>query len=98
MVESFNKKLKQKILTKYLFQIIIEMKCVFAAFFTSGGLKEEIEIFGSDYNTQDGTCIRDYIHVADLAEAHILALEALEKRVRYITLEMEMGIQYGFGS
>jgi UDP-glucose 4-epimerase len=36
-----------------------------------------ITIFGNDYDTPDGTCIRDYIHVVDLAEAHVLALEAL---------------------
>lgn len=36
-----------------------------------------IEIYGTDYDTPDGTCIRDYIHVADLVQAHILALEAL---------------------
>ncbi|PLR67931.1 UDP-glucose 4-epimerase GalE [Bacillus sp. UMB0893] len=41
------------------------------------GQREQIAIFGSDYNTEDGTCIRDYIHVTDLANAHILALEAL---------------------
>ena len=39
--------------------------------------KPYIEIYGTDYDTPDGTCIRDYIHVADLAQAHILALEAL---------------------
>ncbi|MBK1649869.1 UDP-glucose 4-epimerase GalE [Rhabdochromatium marinum] len=37
----------------------------------------EVKIFGTDYNTKDGTCIRDYIHVTDLADAHILALEYL---------------------
>jgi UDP-glucose 4-epimerase len=37
------------------------------------------EIFGDDYPTKDGTCIRDYIHVGDLAEAHLLALRAIEK-------------------
>jgi len=37
--------------------------------------KEELTIFGDDYKTKDGTCIRDYIHVSDLADAHILALE-----------------------
>lgn len=42
--------------------------------------RDFITIFGSDYNTFDGTCIRDYIHVEDLAEAHIKALEYLEKR------------------
>lgn len=41
------------------------------------GQREKVSVFGSDYNTEDGTCIRDYIHVTDLASAHILALEAL---------------------
>jgi UDP-glucose 4-epimerase len=39
-----------------------------------------VRIFGDDYPTPDGTCIRDYVHVSDLADAHLLALEALEKR------------------
>jgi UDP-glucose 4-epimerase len=38
-----------------------------------------VSIFGEDYNTPDGTCVRDYIHVIDLADAHVLALNALEK-------------------
>lgn len=42
------------------------------------GRRESISVFGSDYNTPDGTCIRDYIHVSDLADAHVLALQALE--------------------
>ena len=42
------------------------------------GQRPHLEIFGTDYPTPDGTCIRDYIHVDDLAEAHLLALEALE--------------------
>ena len=41
------------------------------------GQREQISVFGDDYPTPDGSCIRDYIHVMDLAEAHILALEAL---------------------
>jgi UDP-glucose 4-epimerase len=41
------------------------------------GQRESIQIFGTDYPTVDGTCIRDYIHVDDLAQAHILALDAL---------------------
>ncbi|MCM3763565.1 UDP-glucose 4-epimerase GalE [Neobacillus niacini] len=41
------------------------------------GQREKVAVFGSDYDTEDGTCIRDYIHVTDLASAHILALEAL---------------------
>lgn len=42
------------------------------------GRKNNITIFGTDYDTPDGTCIRDYIHVSDLAEAHILALRQLK--------------------
>ena len=41
------------------------------------GQREKISIFGDDYHTKDGTCIRDYIHVSDLAQAHILALDHL---------------------
>jgi UDP-glucose 4-epimerase len=43
------------------------------------GRRASIRIYGKDYETPDGTCIRDYIHVCDLAEAHLLALEALAK-------------------
>lgn len=43
------------------------------------GLREYISIFGDDYDTKDGTCVRDYIHVTDLAQAHILAVKYLEK-------------------
>ncbi|WP_302290756.1 UDP-glucose 4-epimerase GalE [Methanosphaera stadtmanae] len=43
------------------------------------GKREDIKIFGTDYDTPDGTCIRDYIHVTDLADAHILSLEYLNK-------------------
>jgi UDP-glucose 4-epimerase len=42
------------------------------------GRREAVTIFGSDYDTPDGTCIRDYVHVQDLAAAHLLALERLE--------------------
>ncbi|MBN1341293.1 MAG: UDP-glucose 4-epimerase GalE [Phycisphaerae bacterium] len=41
------------------------------------GQRESIKVFGTDYDTPDGTCVRDYIHVDDLAAAHLLALEAL---------------------
>lgn len=43
------------------------------------GKRKEISIYGTDYPTKDGTCIRDYIHVVDLADAHLLALEALAR-------------------
>jgi len=42
------------------------------------GQREDIKIYGTDYPTPDGTCIRDYIHIADLVSAHLLALDALE--------------------
>jgi UDP-glucose 4-epimerase len=44
------------------------------------GQRDNITIFGNDYPTPDGTCVRDYIHVQDLASAHVLALEALKER------------------
>lgn len=44
------------------------------------GQREAITVFGDDYPTRDGTCVRDYVHVVDLAAAHILALEALDRR------------------
>jgi UDP-glucose 4-epimerase len=43
------------------------------------GQSAEVKIYGTDYATPDGTCVRDYIHVSDLAAAHLLALDALEK-------------------
>ena len=52
----------------------------------ASGQREYIEIFGNDYPTPDGTCVRDYVHVIDLAQAHILALEALEDGSRKYNL------------
>ncbi|MEP6921322.1 MAG: UDP-glucose 4-epimerase GalE [bacterium] len=46
----------------------------------AAGQRDSVEIFGDDYPTRDGTCVRDYIHVVDLARAHILALGILDKR------------------
>ena len=43
------------------------------------GKRDNITIFGTDYETPDGTCIRDYVHVCDLVEAHVLGLKWLEK-------------------
>lgn len=43
------------------------------------GQREAVSVFGDDYNTKDGTCVRDYIHVTDLAQAHILAVNYLKK-------------------
>jgi UDP-glucose 4-epimerase len=50
------------------------------------GQRDQIIIFGDDYPTHDGTCVRDYIHVVDLAQAHILALEALDEGSRTYNL------------
>jgi UDP-glucose 4-epimerase len=50
------------------------------------GQRERVEIYGHDYPTPDGTCVRDYIHVLDLAEAHILALQALDQGSRTYNL------------
>ncbi len=47
---------------------------------TAAGLREKLTVFGDDYDTPDGSCIRDYIHVMDLAHAHVKALAYLEKQ------------------
>ncbi len=48
------------------------------------GKRKNVSIYGTDYPTADGTCVRDYIHVADLATAHVLALEALDREPQLI--------------
>jgi UDP-glucose 4-epimerase len=50
------------------------------------GLKDHLEIYGDDYPTPDGTCVRDYIHVVDLAQAHVLALQGLDDSSRVYNL------------
>ncbi len=51
------------------------------------GKRPHVTIFGDDYPTRDGSCVRDYVHIADLAQAHVLALEALERfEVRHYNL------------
>jgi UDP-glucose 4-epimerase len=47
---------------------------------TAIGKRDYLKVFGNDYNTPDGTCIRDYIHVVDLAKAHVMAIERLYKK------------------
>ncbi len=54
----------------------------------AAGHKPDIKIFGTDYDTRDGTCIRDYVHVTDLARAHVLALEYIEKNDRSLTVNL----------
>ena len=55
------------------------------------GKRDHVTIFGQDYPTRDGTCVRDYIHVTDLARAHILALESLEDGSRTYNLGNGLG-------
>lgn len=57
------------------------------------GMRPFVEVFGTDYPTPDGTCVRDYIHVEDLAEAHLLALEKLTPGVG---LQYNIGVGKGF--
>jgi len=47
---------------------------------TAAGIRDKLTVFGNDYNTPDGTCLRDFIHVVDLAKAHIATLEYLQKQ------------------
>ncbi|TPD65581.1 UDP-glucose 4-epimerase GalE [Flavobacterium microcysteis] len=55
---------------------------------TGIGLRKELSVFGSDYPTPDGTCIRDYIHVVDLAKAHVVALKRLIEKKNETAVEV----------
>jgi UDP-glucose 4-epimerase len=55
---------------------------------TACGLRGELQVFGDDYDTPDGTCIRDYIHVSDLAAAHALALDYISKNSKSLTVNL----------
>ena len=63
----------------------------------AAGGKRELTVFGDDYPTPDGTCIRDYIHVADLAEAHMLALAATDSADPRTTQPLFCNLGYGGG-
>nr|WP_318710912.1 UDP-glucose 4-epimerase GalE [uncultured Treponema sp.] len=65
-----------------LLPIVMEVAC---------GKRDKMKIFGNDYPTRDGTCIRDYIHVTDLASAHVLALEYISSRKESLTLNLGTG-------
>ncbi len=61
------------------------------------GKREKLKLFGSDYPTKDGTCVRDYVHVSDLADAHLRALNALETQEKG-KLIYNLGSQSGFSN
>ena len=62
-----------------LLPIIMEVAC---------GMRPKMKIFGNDYDTRDGTCIRDYIHVSDLAAAHVKALDWIAKNDKSLTVNL----------
>jgi UDP-glucose 4-epimerase len=62
-----------------LIPVIMEAAC---------GMRQELQIFGNDYDTPDGTCIRDYIHVNDLAAGHALALDYISAQDKSLTLNL----------
>jgi len=68
-----------------LLPIIMETAC---------GIRKEMQIFGDDYDTPDGTCIRDYIHVSDLATGHFMALDYIIKNNKSVTVNL--GSEKGF--
>lgn len=57
----------------------------------ASGQRESITIFGNDYPTEDGTCIRDYVHVMDICNAHLLALQAMEQGRKNLILNLGTG-------
>jgi len=60
----------------------------------ASGRRTSIKVFGNDYDTQDGTCVRDYIHVCDLADAHLKLLEALEDGMESRNFNLGTGMGY----
>ena len=68
-----------------LLPIIMETAC---------GSRKEMQIFGNDYDTHDGTCIRDYIHVNDLAKGHVMALNYITKKNK--SLIVNLGSEQGY--
>ncbi|MBI5621233.1 UDP-glucose 4-epimerase, partial [Candidatus Gottesmanbacteria bacterium] len=60
----------------------------------ASGKREKFEIFGNDYDTPDGTCIRDYIHVVDLANAHMKSIEYLAHGGESVNINLGVGKGY----
>jgi len=61
---------------------------------TAAGIREKLTVFGDDYDTPDGTCVRDYIHVMDLSEGHLAALQTLQREGGLITTNLGTGQGY----
>ena len=64
---------------------------------TAAGVREKLSVYGNDYPTRDGTCIRDYIHVVDLAKAHVVAIKRLLEKKNLVSSEV-FNIGTGKGS
>ena len=63
---------------------------------TARGLRKQLQVFGNDYNTPDGSCIRDYIHVMDLARAHVIAVKRLISEISDASIEFfNLGTGHG---
>jgi UDP-glucose 4-epimerase len=62
---------------------------------TAAGIRKQLTVYGNDYNTPDGSCIRDYIHVVDLAKAHVRALEWMEERTAPVCEVFNIGTGRG---
>lgn len=62
-----------------LLPVVMEVAC---------GMRSKIKIFGNDYKTRDGTCIRDYVHVTDLADAHVRALDYITSKNESLTVNL----------
>lgn len=60
------------------------------------GRQKEVTVFGRDYSTPDGTCLRDYIHVCDLAEAHVLSLKRLSNEAEGFRMALNLGTGKGY--
>jgi UDP-glucose 4-epimerase len=58
---------------------------------TAAGIYPHLKVFGNDYPTPDGSCIRDYIHVVDLASAHLAALDRVRKEVNPVFEPFNIG-------
>ncbi len=63
---------------------------------TAAGIREKLTVYGNDYNTKDGTCVRDYIHVVDLAKAHVKALDYIQKNAGNTFEVFNIGTGNGF--